>query len=86
MRLTAKIKPGSKQPGIAIEGASLVLRVRERAVEDAANEACMRALAQKLDVAPSCVRLVRGAHSREKVFEIDGVDEPQARKRLGFGV
>lgn len=86
MRISAKVKPGSKAPGIAVEGGSLVLRVRERAVEGAANEACIRALAGVLHVAPSCVRLLRGAHSREKVFEIDGVAEDEARKRLGLGV
>lgn len=60
--------------------------MRERALEGAANEACVRALAQTLGVAPSNVRLVRGAQSREKLFEIDGVDERVARQRLGFGV
>ena len=69
-----------------MEGDSLVLRVRERALEGAANEACIRALAQTLGVAPSGVRLLRGARSREKLFEIDGIDEKEARKRLGFGV
>lgn len=86
LKLAARVKPGSKSTGIAIEGGSLVLRVRERALEGAANEACIRALADALGVAPSYVRLLRGAHSREKLFEIDGIDELQARKRLGLGV
>ena len=86
MKIAARIKPGSKQPGIAIEGDSLVLRVRERALEGAANEACIRALAAALDVAPSSVTLLRGARSREKLFEVAGIDEKEARKRLRFGV
>jgi len=86
VRIAAKVKPGSKAPGIAAEGDSLVLRVRERAVEGAANEACIRVLAAALGVAPSCVRLLRGAHSREKLFEIDGIAESEARNRLGLGV
>jgi uncharacterized protein len=80
------VKPGSKQPGIAVEGDTLVLRVRQRAVEGAANAACVRTIAQALQIAPSCILLVRGAHSREKLFEITGVDPAQARQRLGFGV
>jgi uncharacterized protein len=86
VRIAANVKPGSKAPRIAAEGDSLVLRVRERAVEGAANEACVRAIASALGVAPSCVRLLRGAHSREKLFEVDGVAEAEARKRLGLGV
>jgi len=85
-RIAAKVKPGSKAPGIAVEGDSVVLRVRERAVEGAANEACVRALAQALGVAPSCVTLLRGAHSREKLFDVDGIADPEARKRLGLRV
>lgn len=72
--------------GIAVEDGSLILRVREHALEGAANEACVRALAKTLGIAPSCVRLLRGGRSREKLFEIDGVDESVARKRLGFEV
>lgn len=86
MRIAAKVKPGSKRPGITMEGDSLVLRVRERAVEGAANEACIRALAGALGIAPSCVNLLRGAHSREKLFEVEGVEESEARERLQFGV
>lgn len=85
MTVGVKVKPGSKQPGICAEGSSLILRVRERAVEGAANEACIRALADALEIAPSRVRLVRGAHSRDKLFTID-VDEAEGRKRLGLGV
>ena len=84
MNLAAKVKPGSKQPGIAVEDGSLVLRVRERALEGAANEACIRALANALSVAPSHVSVLRGARARAKVFRIDGIDEEEARKRLGL--
>jgi uncharacterized protein YggU (UPF0235/DUF167 family) len=86
LKITARVKPGSKRSGITIEDGSLVLRVRERALEGEANEACVHALAQALGVAPSYVRLLRGARSREKLFEIDGIDESEARKRLGLGV
>lgn len=82
MNIAAKVKPGSRQPGIAIEGNSLVLRVRERAVEGAANEACIRALASALGVARSQVALLQGAHSRAKVFRVDGIEETEALRRL----
>ena len=39
-----------------------------------ANVAVIRALARHFGIAPSCVRLVRGAASSKKLFEIpDGV-------------
>jgi uncharacterized protein len=66
------VKPGSKKPGLTRENDTLVLRVRERAVEGKANEACVRALATAYGVAPSAVELVRGARSRRKSFEIKG--------------
>ena len=82
MLLAARVKPGSKQPGIAFENGMLVLRVRERAVEGAANDACVRVLAAALGVAASRVALVHGARSREKRFAVEGLDEAEIRKRL----
>lgn len=82
MQLSVKVKPGSKQPGISVEGDAVVLRVRERAVEGAANEACIRALAEALGVPRSNVSLVRGARSREKRFAIEGVEEAAGWQRL----
>jgi len=64
------VKPGSKRPGLSRENGELVLRVRERAIEGAANEACIRVLAQTYRVAPSAVALVRGLRSRRKRFVV----------------
>jgi uncharacterized protein YggU (UPF0235/DUF167 family) len=84
--LAAIVKPGSKQPRIAFENGTLVLRVRERAVEGAANDACVRALAAALGVPASRVTLVHGSRSRQKRFSVEGLDEAEIRKRLPFGV
>ena len=69
-RIDVLVKPGSKQPGVSLEGETLVLRVRERAIEGAANAACIRALAEFYDVPPSSISLERGAKSRKKVFRL----------------
>jgi uncharacterized protein YggU (UPF0235/DUF167 family) len=82
--LAAKVKPGSKKSGVSAEGVSLVLRVRERAVDGAANEACVRVLSGLLGIPASRVVLVRGARSREKRFAIEGLDEVQIWQRLGL--
>ena len=70
--LEVLVKPGSKKPGITRENGLLVVRVRERAVDGKANNACVRALAAAYGVAPSSVALVRGARNRHKSFEIKG--------------
>ncbi|MBV8066732.1 MAG: DUF167 domain-containing protein [Candidatus Eremiobacteraeota bacterium] len=68
MMIDVRIKPGSKRPGLSNENGELVLRVRERAVEGAANAACVRALAGAYGVARCDVELVRGFRSRRKRF------------------
>jgi len=64
------VKPGSKRPGLSTENGALVLRVRERASEGAANAACGKALADAYGVAPSAVTLVSGFRSRHKRFTV----------------
>lgn len=76
------MKPGSKIPGLECSGESYVLRVRERAVEGAANAACIRALAEKLKVRQAQIALVRGERARQKTFLIDGLAEDELQARL----
>ena len=59
-----------------------MLRVRERAIDGAANAACVRALAGALRIAPSSVALLHGARGRRKVFEIDGLTPDDVSERL----
>jgi uncharacterized protein YggU (UPF0235/DUF167 family) len=73
------VKPGSRKPGLSSEDGALVLRVRERAIEGAANSACLRALAEAYGVAPSAVSLVRGLRSRHKRFAIHRPEKPKDR-------
>jgi uncharacterized protein YggU (UPF0235/DUF167 family) len=54
----------------------LVVRVRARAIDGAANTAVIRAVAAALGVRPRDVTLVRGRRSREKHLAVDG--EPSA--------
>lgn len=70
LSLDVFVKAGSKQPGFSEENGVLVLRVRERAIEGAANAACIRALADAYGVTRSAVRLVAGTRNRHKRFTI----------------
>jgi len=64
------VKPGSKRLGLSEEEGALILRVRERPIENEANDACVRTLAAAYGVPKSCVELVSGARSRRKRFAI----------------
>jgi uncharacterized protein YggU (UPF0235/DUF167 family) len=50
----------------------LIVRVRERAVDGAATEAVVRALADAFNVHARTVSVVRGLTSRNKTLEISG--------------
>jgi len=57
------------------------VRVTARAVEGAANRALVEAVADALGVRRSAVSLVAGERSRNKLFEMAGLD-PSALARL----
>ena len=61
-----------------------VLRVRVAAppVEGRANDAVARLLAKALGVPKSAVGVVSGAGAREKLFEVAGIDQDEALRRL----
>ena len=67
---------------VAIRNGVLVVRVTAPAVEGRANEALRRQVAKRLGVPKSAITIVRGHHSRDKVIEIDGVDQPTLLAKL----
>jgi uncharacterized protein YggU (UPF0235/DUF167 family) len=62
-----------------------VLRVRVSAppVEGRANAALERLLAGALGVPKSAVRVVSGAHAREKLVAFEGLEQADVLRRLG---
>lgn len=70
MRVTVRVKPGSKKPGITDAGDGLIVAVREPAVDQRATKAVRLVLAAYYGVPASRVRLVHGAASRRKLFEV----------------
>lgn len=72
MQYVVRVKPGSRKgPLVEVSGDDVTVYVRERAVDGAANEGLVKALADHFDVAPSRVRIVRGHTSRIKRVEVD---------------
>jgi len=73
MIINAIIKPGSKK-GPCIEllaNNSLVVFVRERAVDSKANEALVKLLSAHYKVSKNKVKIIRGHTSRHKLIEIN---------------
>ncbi|OBG85014.1 hypothetical protein A5698_04630 [Mycobacterium sp. E136] len=72
MIVAVRVKPGSaKGPLVEVDDAGeLTVYVREQAVEGKATKAVTELLAQHFGVAPSRVKLISGATSRIKRFEV----------------
>ncbi|MEN9753433.1 MAG: hypothetical protein RL670_1124 [Actinomycetota bacterium] len=72
MRITVKVKPGSsKGPRVETIDGELTVFIKERAVDGAANEGLIAALAKHFGVAKSRVTIVSGFTSRIKRVEVD---------------
>jgi uncharacterized protein YggU (UPF0235/DUF167 family) len=74
-RFEVRAKPGSRH-GIGVEvgdDGMLTVRVRERAVDGAANDAIVAAVAEHLGVRAAHVRIVRGHTARVKLVDVEGV-------------
>lgn len=82
--LKVRVTPAARESAVGewSEGV-LRLKVREAAEKGRANAAVAKLLAKALGVPTGAVALKRGATAREKLFEIDGLDEDEVRRRLG---
>ena len=61
---------------------ALICRVTAPPVDDRANDALRKLVAKRLGVAPSRVRIERGARGRDKVLSVEGLSSAQARHLL----
>jgi uncharacterized protein (TIGR00251 family) len=60
---------------VALRDGVVVIRVTAPAVDGRANESMRRLVAKRVGVPKSAITIVRGHRSRDKVIEIDGVDQ-----------
>jgi uncharacterized protein len=81
--LSVRLQPKAKKSAILgeLDGA-LKLAVTAPPIEGRANEACIRFLAELLNVARSSVTIAAGASSRNKVVRIEGLTAERVRARL----
>ena len=73
MKISVHIKPNSRHREEVVKNGddTLTVYVKAPAIEGRANAAAIKLLAKHFKVAPSKVKLVRGATSKYKIFEID---------------
>ncbi|WP_242448214.1 DUF167 domain-containing protein [Cellulomonas sp. WB94] len=72
VRVAIRVKPGVSRARVGgLHGDRLVVSVNARAVDGAATEAALAALADALGARRRHVRLVSGATSRDKLVEVD---------------
>lgn len=81
--LSVKLQPRASVNEIGSSlGQELKVKVTAPPVDDAANEALVRLLAERFDCARNRVELVRGHTSRHKVVKLFGVSEATVTARL----
>ena len=73
MKISVHIKPNSRHREEVVKNNddSLTVYAKAPAIEGRANAAAIKLLAKHFEVTPSKVKLVRGATSKYKIFEID---------------
>ena len=73
MKISVHIKPNSRhrEEVVKNDDGTLTVYIKASAIEGRANAAAIKLLAKHFKVALSKVKLVRGATSKYKIFEID---------------
>jgi len=66
---------GSYRDGIKV-------KITAPPIDGKANEALIRFLAKELGVSPSCIKITRGQHSREKTLKISGDIKQDLLKKM----
>ena len=82
-RLTVRVHAGARREILEATGPrQLVVHVTAPALEGRANRAVQRLLAKRLGLAPTRLSIVRGEHARDKVIEIDGIEQDDLEELL----
>ena len=80
--VTVRVVPGAGRRAVQLRGGEVVVRVQAPPAEGRATEEARRTLADHLGIPAGDVRLLRGARSRIKVFEIAGLTASDLSERL----
>jgi uncharacterized protein (TIGR00251 family) len=82
--LNVRLQPRARTDEIVGErDGRVVIRVTAPPVDGKANDALTRLIANKANVAPSRVTVIRGHTARNKTIRVEGVDDKTLRTALG---
>ena len=70
-RLALRVTPGARSEAVELGEGALLIKVRAKPDDGAANKAVLELLAQALGAAPSRISLLRGASARDKLVQLD---------------
>jgi len=70
-RLALRVTPGARSESVELGEDALLIKVRAKPDDGAANKAVLELLAQALGTAPSRISLLRGASARDKLVQLD---------------
>lgn len=80
-----RVTPRSARNEVAgVQGEALKVRLAAPPVDGAANDACIVYLARCLDVPRGRLSIVTGLSSREKLIQVEGVDEARLRRAFNL--
>jgi uncharacterized protein len=87
VRVAVRVRPGARCDAVGgrwagPRGPALIVAVRARAVEGAANAAVVAALAAAFGLRRADVEIVAGAHGRDKVVALRGHHRAELDARL----
>jgi uncharacterized protein (TIGR00251 family) len=86
-RVTVKVHPRAKRSGIAGRlGEAYKLDLAAPPVDGKANDECVRYFAELAGVSRGSVRIVKGATSRMKVVEVEGLGQEELERRMNVRV
>lgn len=70
MNIQVTVKPGAKQEKVVSDGDGLIVYLHARAHDGEANAVLVKILSDYYGVSKSCVEIVRGGKSRQKVVKV----------------
>jgi uncharacterized protein len=76
-RISVRVQASARKSElVGVRDGVLIVRVTAPAIEGRANESLRRLIAKRLGLSKSAVTIARGQRSRNKVIEIDGLEQP----------
>lgn len=83
MRISVRVIPRSSRKALEWEQGAIKAHLQAAPVDGAANKALIELLADHLAIPRRAITIVRGATSRQKTIEIEGVTLEEVEQKIG---